>query len=89
MSPSEDWKEVNADPQMEFPLEETSTLALIRDFDTMVLSVFPRGTSFRDVTDIAKRIPGVSVWVVQIQATYKLTGKGKKLGERKAKIREA
>lgn len=85
----EGWQPVNVDEGLEFPVEETSTLALVRDVDSKVIALFPRGTEQRYVTEISQKIPGVSVWVVKIQATYSVIGLGKKLGERKAKRREA
>lgn len=79
------WKDVKIDEGLEFPVEEASTLALVRDSDTKVIALFPRGSDYKTVLDISRKIPGVSVWVVKIRASYEVTGLGKKLGERKAK----
>lgn len=85
----EGWQPVKVDEGLEFPIEETSTLAIVRDVDLKVVALFPRGTNQRDVNEIVQKIPGVSMWVVKIRARYEVQGIGKKLGERKAKIREA
>lgn len=81
----DDWESVKIDEGLEFPVEETSTLALVRDLDSKVIALFPRGTEQRVVSDIATKIPGVSVWIVKIKAKYEVVGVGKKLGTRKAK----
>lgn len=81
----EGWASVKLDEGLEFPVEEASTLALVRDSDSKVIALFPRGTEQRTVSEVAAKIPGVSVWIVKIKAKYEVIGLGKKLGERKAK----
>lgn len=79
------WKDVKIDEGLEFPVEEASTLALVRDSDSKVIALFPRGSDYKAVSEVANKIPGVSVWIVKIKARYEVIGLGKKLGERKAK----